>query len=124
MTEDQFRNIILRLQIENEKLRNKIDDLTGDWDYLECLSPTENFIVNVLVARSPRPISTRSLCHLIEEEFDSDASIKTRKKQMFDIRKKLKPYNIHINHIWDAGYFIDAENKQRVLKLMRGELAA
>ena len=115
---------IYELEIENETLRNKLEDLEGQYDFFTFLTPTENFIVDALMNASPRTMSLTTLNALVEDQNMREASPSTRKVQILNIRKKLAKYGIEIKFVYYHGYCIDAASKKRLLQLMQGEIAA
>ena len=115
-------HFVEQLQSRIDALEQELEDLKGGMDYIPCLTPLENYIVQSLMLCSPRTMSTCTLHERVCEHFGRNPKVESLKVSVCNARRKLSRYGIKIQHVYYHGYLIDACSKRKCLALMKGEI--
>ena|SRR5579871_3436151 len=110
---------------ELERLRDRIaelEELVGlheriPWWLGTKLTPMQAKLLSLLLKREL--VSQETACIAIYGNgVDSRPAPKIIDTFVHHIRQKLKPYSVKISNAWSRGYYIDAENKQKLRELI------
>ena len=104
-----------------ERVKQLEDMLAGDCGsiYMQELSPAEQRTLNCLM-KHERPSIEMLYCATVPYSNQGETDARAIQVRIHHVRRKLKPYGVHVHLSWGRGYFMTPDDKEKLRRACAG----